>query len=354
MKRIISFIIALVLAMGSAAFAEAETRTVTDIFGREVVVPTEIHTAVALGSAARLMCYAGATDRLIGVTETDMKASPNRPYSYIFHDDLSKCIPMAEGSDGADYYEAIVDAYPDVIFYFDSDSVALEDLAAKTGLPVVGVYAQTCFHDTFYHSLDLIGEIMGTKERTDAVVASLKGWAEELQKLTADVADEDKPTVYAGAVNWSGVHGIEGTYGQYAPFVAVNARNVVDETGAQAFVEVNQEQIIAWDPDYIFLTISNMDIINEDYANNPDFYNALSAVQNGNVYSQVSFNSYWCNLELAVLDAYYVGYVLYPDAFEEIDFNEKADEIFNVMLGSDYVDVMAENGMSFCQLTIGK
>lgn len=333
--------------------AASGTRTVTDVFGRAVVIPDEIKTIAALGSAARLVCYAGAADRLIGVTGTDLNISPGRPYSYIYQEQLSQCGQLAEGGNGADYAEAIVTAGPDIIFYFDSDPVAMEELARQTMLPVVGVYAETCFDETFYRSLDLMGDILGTGAQTTAIIQALKGWEADLDSRTANIPDEEKPTVYAGAVTWSGGHGIEGTYGQYAPFTAVHARHVTDETGVEGYMEVDREQIAAWDPDIIFLTISNMDLVNEDYAGNPGFYNNLSAVKNGRVYSQVSFNSYWCNLELAVVNAYYAGTVLYPEQFADVDFEAKADEIFNVMLGSDYVAVMRENGMEFRPLTIG-
>ena len=184
-------------------------------------------------------------------------------------------------------------------------------------------------------------------------ITAMRGWKEELAALSAGVPEEEKPTVYAGAVNWSGSHGIEGSYGQYPPFVAAGANNVVDSTGADAFVEIDREQITAWDPDYIFLTVDNMGIVNEDYAQNPNYYDTLSAVQEGHVYSQVGFNYYWTNQELAVVNSYYVASVLYPEAFESVDFEARAEEIFNTMLGSDFLDVLEENGMYFGPVTIG-
>ena len=335
---------------------EAESYTVTDVFGREVEIPNEVQSVVALGSAARLMCYMDATEKLVGVTAMDLDPNAAKPYSYIYADRLANAAELATGgSNDTDYTEAIVATNPDVIFYFDSDTAAMDDLAQKTGLAVVGVYAENWYsEDTFYASLELIGKICGKEDRASELISALKGWKEELNTMSANVADADKPTVYAGAVSWSGAHGIEGTYGQYPPFVAVNAKNVVDETGAEAFVEIDREQIAAWDPDYIFLTTSNMDIVNEDYAQNPDFYNSLSAVKNGNVYSQVSFNYYWTNQELAVVNAFYVASVLYPDAFSDVNFAAKADEIFNTMLGSSFLDTLESNGMFFGPIEIGK
>ena len=285
----------------------------------------------------------------------DLEPTASKPYSYIYAEELAGAEELATGgSNDTAYAEAIVVADPDVIFYFDSDTAAMDDLARQTGLPVVGVYAENWYdEDTFFASLELIGQICGRQERAQELISALRGWKEELAALSAGVPEEEKPTVYAGAVNWSGSHGIEGSYGQYPPFVAAGANNVVDSTGADAFVEIDREQITAWDPDYIFLTVDNMGIVNEDYAQNPNYYDTLSAVQEGHVYSQVGFNYYWTNQELAVVNSYYVASVLYPEAFEGVDFEARAEEIFNTMLGSDFLDVLAENGMYFGPVTIG-
>ena len=48
------------------AAEEGATRVVTDVFGREVEIPEEVENCVALGSAARLIVYAGGTEKIIG------------------------------------------------------------------------------------------------------------------------------------------------------------------------------------------------------------------------------------------------------------------------------------------------
>jgi iron complex transport system substrate-binding protein len=46
--------------------------------------------------------------------------------------------------------------------------------------------------------------------------------------------------------------------------------------------------------------------------------------------------------------------VIYPEAFADVDFNAKAEEIFNVMLGQNYLSVLVESGNGFGTLTIGE
>ena len=344
---VLAGITALGVMMSPAAAEEEATRVVTDVFGREVEIPEEVDNCVALGSAARLIVYAGGTEKIVGCTEMELRGDPGMPYAYANKDFFANCEAMASGGSGnADYAEAIVALDPDVIFYQDSDPVAMEDLAAKTGLPVIGVYGDAFNSHYLTDSISLIGEVLGTK--------SITGWVEELDTLTKDIPDEEKPTVYPGAVSWSGGHGFTGTYVNYAPLEAIHAISLPDELDATSGVEVSMEQILEWDPDVIFLNPGNMELVNEDYAANPDAIDSLTAVQNGKVYAQVNFNYYWCNMELAIVDSYYAGSVLYPEAFSNINFEEKAEEIFNTMIGMDYLDVLDENHYGFGTITIGE
>ena len=59
-------------------------------------------------------------------------------------------------------------------------------------------------------------------------------------------------------------------------------------------------------------------------------------------------------MELAIVDAYYAGSVIFPEAFRDIDFAAKAEEVFNVMIGTDYLGVLEENGLSFGPVKIGE
>ena len=59
-------------------------------------------------------------------------------------------------------------------------------------------------------------------------------------------------------------------------------------------------------------------------------------------------------MELAIVDAYYAGTVLYPECFEDLDFEAKADEIFTALLGQPYLQVLKDNNNSFGQIDIAE
>lgn len=339
----------------ASASTEAATRTITDMLGRTVEIPGVIETVAVAGSSARILTYAGCADKLVGVTDMDKKADAGMPYTIVNKEKFAALTSVgAGGAKDTQYDEALVTLNPDVIFANYLDAEAATELQEKTNIPVVGLQYDGIFSDSVYTALELVGEVMGNQARCATVIDGMKAYQKDLNDRTKDIADADKPTVYAGAVSFKGGHGIEGTYGQYPPFVAINAKNVVDETGEKSALIIDKEKIVVWNPEIIFLTPLNMNLVNEDYATNPNFYDNLSAVKSGNVYSQVSYNYNGTNIEVAIVDAYYAGAVIYPEAFADVDFEKKADEIFTLMLGQTYLQQLKDSGNDFGKITIGK
>ena len=58
-------------------------------------IPGEVQSVAALGSAARLLCYMDATDKLTGVTAMDLEPTASKPYSYIYAEELAGAEEMA-------------------------------------------------------------------------------------------------------------------------------------------------------------------------------------------------------------------------------------------------------------------
>lgn len=331
---------------------QPQKRVVTDAYGREVGIPQEVKTIAAIGGAARIITYAGAADKLVGVTDMDKRNEPAMPYSVVNRAFASLASVGSGGGNDTVYIETLVTLAPDVIIGV-TDAETIKTVAEKTGIPTIGLYPTGMFDESFYFAIELIGQIAGTAEHCAEVIAFIKGCQADLAERTKDIPDEAKPTVYAGAVSFRGAHGIEGTHGAYPPFTAINARNVVDETGIEGVFLIDKEKLLVWDPDIIFLNPTSMFLVNEDYAKNKTFYEGLTAVRTGRIYSQISYNFNWTNMEIAIANAYWAGKVIYPEQFADIDPIQKADEIFTVMLGRPYYEVLAKHGNRFEQMTIG-
>lgn len=340
-------------ASGSASAASssaAATKTVVDAYGRSVEVPKDAKTAATVGSGARFVVYAGAQDKLIAVTEMETTPAMNRPYAIAYKGLFADLPSTSNGNHLLETNvneEQLMDLNPDVIISSRS-AEECDALQKDTGIPVIGItYQNQLFTDNVYNSITCVGEALGTEDHANEVVAKLKEWDADLKARTANIADADKPSVYVGAVNYKGAKSFTGTYANYAPLVELNAKNVADETGQKAAVDVDLEQIGNWDPDYMFLNAGNMDLMKADYANNQAFFDGLKAFQQGNLYTQPFFNFNGTNIDTGICDTYFIGATIYPDKFADVDLKAKYSEIYTTLLGVDFYQAMKQNGMDF-------
>lgn len=340
----------------SSAASASGTRTIVDDAGRTVEIPAEIKSAAPSGFGARAIIYAGALDKLVGASDTDKRASVSLPYVTCNLDKFNALPSVCSGGmNNTVYEEEMITVAPDVIISTSTDPSADDELQQKLGIPVISVHMNDydIFEEDFYKSLSMLGEVFGTTKHTDGVIEAMKEWQADLATRGEAVADDKKPTVYTGGISYRGPHGIEGTYAQYGPFDCIGAKNVVDETGKEGPLTVDMEQITVWDPEFIFLNPENMNMVQEEFANDPAFFQNLQAVKNGHVFSQPSYIAFGTNYEMAIADAYFIGKTIYPEQFEDIDIEKMADEIFETVLGSPYVSVLNEAGAGFGPITIG-
>lgn len=354
--------LAAALAMGGCASSGNEpsssaaegAKQITDVYGRTVEVPADVQTCATVGSAARFVVYAGAQEKLVAVTELDTPSDPARPYTVVWEEMFSGLPTTSNGNhlmetsvDG----EAMLQINPEVIISSRS-AQECDALQEQLGIPVVGIsYQDQIFTDDVYDSIKVVGETLGTAEHAQSVVDQMQAWQADLNDRTANIPESDRPTAYAGAVNYKGAKSFGGTYAQYPPFMAANIVNVADDATDKGSVDVTLEQLGEWDPDFMFLNARNMDMLKKDYANNKAFFDNLTAFKNGNLYSQPAYNMNGTNIELAICDAYFDGATVYPEAFSDVDLPEKYDEIFSVLLGKEYYAQMQSLGLDFTKLS---
>jgi iron complex transport system substrate-binding protein len=84
-------------------------------------------------------------------------------------------------------------------------------------------------------------------------------------------------------------------------------------------------------------------MIRQDDQKKPDFYLGLKAFTKKEVYILHSFKWYLTNIGTVVADAYAVGTILYPEKFRDIKPDERADQIYEFLLGKSVYQEMAGN-----------
>ena len=340
-----------VFGTGSTARAELpETRVITDTLGREVEIPVHIDRAVCVGvGALRYSCYVGAADRIIAVEEYETRPELSRLYSYV-NAERFRSLPII-GGNGEPYPEELIAADPQVIVMSTYAKTDPDTLSRQTGIPVVAIPgSDTVLDAKAYETIRILGIVFGKEERAAELEQALDEIRQDLSRRTEAIPEEEKPTVYIAGVNFRGSHGFEGTEAYYGPLELIHARNLANTTGQSSAFDCDPEQVLFWDPDVIFMDYNGMDLIRASWEQNPDYYLSLKAVREGHIYTQISFRSFAANLDTALADAYYAGCVLYPDAFSDIQPEEKAGEIFELLLGINPYPDLKEAGYEFCAI----
>lgn len=345
------------VAVSTQGAVKPEMQVVTDLVGREVNVKIPAQRIVAVGPGAlRLVAYANGTDRVVGIEDMEKKVPTGRPYMFAYPE--LKTLPTI-GQGGIDTVpdeEALLSVKPDVIFVaYLVDKAKADNLQKKTGIPVVvlsyGPLA-TFNEEQIYRSLELVGKVIGTQQRAEEVVNYVKKSQADLTERTKGIADSDKPKVYVGALGVKGTQGIESTQAKYPPFVNIGARNVVDETGKSGSLMIEREKLVSWDPDILFIDEGGYSKVLADVQKNPEFYQSLRAVKNGQVYGQIPYNFYTTNIDTALADSYYAGKVIFPEKFQDIDPVKKSEEIYTFLLGKPVYEQMAKDYGGFKKLDL--
>ncbi|WP_054839535.1 ABC transporter substrate-binding protein [Thermococcus sp. JCM 11816] len=355
MKRLTTVLLVLfvVLAGGCVGTSSNGTEkasqqyiTVTDSLGRTVQVPVNVQKVVAIGPGAlRLIVYLNASDMVVGVEDFEKKYSYGRPY-IIAHPELKNLPSIGPGGPGKlPNLEALTNVSPDVIIAVFISKEQADEIQEKTGIPVVVLSygarggGMKGFNDPrLIESIQLAGKILHREERAKELINFFNSVQEDLQKR---VKGEKSPRVYVGGIGYKGAHGIESTYGDYAPFEVLNLTNIAASLGP-GWKTVDKEWLLKEDPDYLFIDEGGLKIILDDYRKNPDFYRALSALKEGRVYGLLPFNFYNTNLGTAIADTYYIGKVLYPEHFSDVDPVKKADEIYAFLVGKPVYETLKE------------
>jgi len=353
-----------IIAILTISVAIAESREITDSLGRLVVVPDKVQRVICSGSGClRLLTYLGGQHLVVAVDDFEGRPRQFDARPYALANPQFQKMPLFGEFRGKDNPELIMtlDPQPEVIFKLvgtgkgtvGPDPATLHE---KTGIPVVALkYGNLAgMKDDLYDSLRIMAEVIDTKPRAEEMISYIEMQMNELKNRTRDIPKEQQPSVYLGGVAYAGPHGFQSTEPTYPPFRLVNAKNLADgantNTKEISNSAIAKEKIVEWNPDYLFLDLSTLQLGDKagglfELRSDPA-YQALSAVKTGKVFGLLPYNWYNQNFESILADAFYVGKLLYPELFTDIDPQQKADEIFTFFVGKP---VFAELDTKFHQ-----
>ncbi len=355
-------------AAGTQTPTAAGTITVTDSAGRTVVVPDNpSKIAVSGPGSSRYIAWLGASDKIAAIdfSESNRFKAYAESKPYILANPQIKDLQVLGTSKGVVDPELLMKVNPEVVFMSGISDTVIQnanELTEKTGIPVVLFYSVDYATNTakVEETLRTIAKVLHKEQRAEDIIKYFADTRADLEARAAKADGTVKPTVYVGGVGYNGPHGFEGSDPTFYPFTVLSANNVaagVSSTASMGYAAVSKEQILGWDPEIIFVDLFTLDAADGggiyELQTDPS-YRELTAVKTGKIYALNPHNLMGTNHETSMANAYYVGKILYPDLFADIDPEAKADEIYTFVDGAPVFKTLKENmqNLSYTQLEI--
>ena len=361
---ILTLILTLCVGTQTAAIAETEAITITDMIGREVTVtPGSYSRVVCIGAGAlRMYSYIGDVNLLCGVEDIDnatlaerpkMFDSVARPYVLAYGDIFTALPSCGVGGPQAQAAEAekILSCDPDIVISEYADVEKEDALQEQLGIPVITLKAGPggVFDDNFFGTMRMLGQIFQNEEKAEALVGFIEAERAEIESRTVDIPEEDKPAVYiCGLGNWGTTNHLM-TAQNYIAFRVANVKNAVTDLEAPGIQEIEEEKFVALGEamDIIVMDAAAVKNIKPLYAENPALFDSCKAWQDGEVYLEMAYNAYYTNYEIALINTWFIAKSVYPDRFEDIDMTAKTNEVTQAFFDMDLADAIAAAPSSF-------
>lgn len=363
MKRICTMGIGALLVVFTAGISISEPRTIADAAGRQVAIPDRVERVICSGPGClRLLTYLEAQNLIVAVDDIEKRRSMFDARPYALANPQFRDYPLFGEFRGYDNPELIMTLEPQpqvILKTFATMGHDPEELQKKTGIPVVILeYGNlTTERKSLYQALRIVGDVVGKNRRPDEVIGFFESLIGDLRERTRDVPESQRKSCFVGGIAFKGPHGFQSTEPGYPPFLFVTAKNVAFDSGMPGELlrqsNVSKEKIVAWDPDILFLDLATLQMGNKagglyELKTDP-VYQTLNAVKKGEVYGVFPYNWYTQNFGSILANAYFVGSLLSPDRFQDVDPLTKADEIYTFVVGKPVAKEMKDafQGLAF-------
>ena len=309
---------------------------------------------VCIGAGAlRMYSYVGDVSLLCGVEDIDNPALEERPqmfdgvarpYVIAYEEVFSTLDSCGVGGPNAQAAEAekILSCNPDIVISAYEDVEKADALQEQLGVPVITLRSgpDGVFDDAFAQSMTLLGAIFHEEERAEELVSFVASQRAEIQRRTADIAQEDRPGVYiCGLGNWGTTDHLM-TAQDYISFSVANVRNAVTGLAAGGIQPIEEEKFVALgeEMDIMILDAAAVKNIQPLYQQDSAMFDSCKAWREGEVYLQMAYNAYYTNFEIALANTWFIAKTVYPEAFADVDLTEKTDEITRAFLGQELAE----------------
>ncbi|MHA6313907.1 ABC transporter substrate-binding protein [Pantoea sp. S-LA4] len=313
------------------------SRQITDQIGRQVTIPDRVDRVVVLQhQTLNLLVQMNATDKIVGVM-ANWKQQLGDGYARLAPTlnqkaalgDLTHVDP-----------EKLVALHPQVVFVTNYAPQEMIDSISALGIPVVAISLrhdqpgekakmnptlsdeEMAYDKGLREGITLIGEIVNKPAEAKALIEATDQGRKIVSDRLKDIPAEKRIRAYMANPQLT-------TYGsgKYTGLMMAHAGAVnVAAATVQGFKSVSMEQVIAWNPQVIFVQDRYPSVIDE--INHSPQWQTIDAVKNHRVYLMPDYAKAWGYPmpEAMGIGELWMAKKLYPEKFQDIDMRKRAND----------------------------
>jgi iron complex transport system substrate-binding protein len=326
--------------------SDNKTHVIVDQLGRNVTVPVNVSRVVSLHHhTIDIMLELHAGDLLIGVQKSwKENLGPNITKIYPRLATLPTPGDLTESN-----LEELISMHPDVVFVPHQMPQKEIEKIQNAGIPTIAIacydaeYEEAsklnpnltnpdkAYNEGMKHAISIIGETIGKEKEADDLIAYTYKNRDLVINRTSSIPENERVKVYNANPDMY-------TYGtgKYTGVMIDRAGGLNVAENISGYKQVSMEQVIRWNPDII--------IIQDRYANESDRikndtqWAPINAVKNNKIVITPEYVKPWGHPtpESMALGELWMGKLLYPDKFSDIDLDAMVSEFYKKFYNSKY------------------
>lgn len=326
---------AVLLSLGLLAFSAFADRQVTDQLGRQVTLPDRVDRVVVLQhQTLNILVQLDATNTLVGILG-NWKQQLGDGYSRLAPE-LTR-LPTLGDLTHVDV-EKLVALHPQVVFVTNYAPQEMIDQIQKLGIAVIAISLRAdnqqqnrlnpdladeeqAYSEGLKEGVRLIGEVVNHQQQAETLIKATFNQRQQTGNRLQVIPASQRIRVYMANPDLT-------TYGsgKYTGLMMAHAGALnVAAAAVKGYKQVSMEQIFAWDPQVIFVQDRYPQVIDE--INQQPAWQAVDAVKHHRVYLMPEYAKAWGYPmpEALALGELWMAKKLYPEKFQDVDMQKKAD-----------------------------
>jgi iron complex transport system substrate-binding protein len=318
------FLMFAVAVLLTARMVEAENITYTDNLGRVATIQVPVSRAVIF-QTYELIPALGIWDNIVGIGR------------YAYSNDLIKAtkpdvasvIPSASAGSGLDAnMEVLFRLKPDVVITWTVKPEAVKFIKDR-GLKVIATYPESL--SELLELIRLHGKLFGKGKRAETSIAEMEKVFALVNARVSEIPPHGKRKVlWLGGKPTSVASGIGITNDLIQLIGGINPASSI----LQGNADVSIEQIVAWDPDVIFIW-GNAGYTAQGILNSSQ-WRLIKSVRQGRVYKAPIWSTWSPRIAPIAL---WMAARVYPESFRDIALEKMFDDFYRAVFGIPYAKV---------------